>query len=216
VLFPNTQAVFGLPDARIHDATSTVRYAETLSAAMPYDTAEYYPKFKDPDAAILDVLNVKWLLTDPGVDVRDRDRYRLLYDGVDGRIYENRHVKPRFMAEGARIELVRANSDRYELRVDAPHETLIKASIAFWPGWRVTHNGNELRAGMVDGAFLGFVVPPGRGVVRVRYAPRSFQFGVWAAASASAILLVGFFVAQRRRAKTQSRHMKSSGASSTP
>lgn len=178
-LFPNTQAIFGLEDARVHDATSSMRYAEAIQAAMPYDPIEYYPKFKDPQSPLLDTLNVKWLVADPGVNVGGR--WKLIYDGKDGRIYENPTVKPRFVADAGRVDIVRAENDEYELRVDVPHETLIKASIAFWPGWRVKHNGKSLKAGVTDHAFIGFVVPPGRGTVTMKYAPTSFWSGVVAA-----------------------------------
>lgn len=195
-LFPNTQALFDLEDARVHDAMANARYARVLGAAMPYDPLEYYPKFKDPDTPLLDALNVKWFVTDPGVELRDRARYRLLYDGRDGRIYENRNVMPRFVAPGANVNIVRATNDAYELRVDAPHETLIKASIAFWPGWRVTHNGNRLKPGMVDDAFLAFVVPPGAGTVRLRYVPLSF----WSGVAIALVTCVAISMTIRRRA----------------
>lgn len=185
-LFPNTQAVFGLEDARVHDATSSMRYANAIQAAMPYDPIEYYPKFKDPHTPLLDALNVKWLVTDPGVNVGAR--WKLLYDGKDGRIYENPTVKPRFVADTGRVDIVRAANNEYELRVDVPHETTIKASITFWPGWRVKHNGKTLKPGVVDGAFIGFVVPPGKGTVTLKYAPASFWGGVIAAIVMLALL----------------------------
>jgi Bacterial membrane protein YfhO len=191
--FPNTQAVFGLEDARIHDPMATVRYARVLQAGMPsYDPLEYYPKFKEPDAPLLDTLNVKWLATDPGVALGGK--WKLLYDGKDGRIYENSNVKPRFVAEGAKVEIVRAENDEYELRVDAPHETLVRASIAFWPGWVVKHNGKPLKPGMVGGAFLGFVIPPGRGTVHIRYVPMPF----WAGVGAAVLMMLVLPIIRRR------------------
>jgi Bacterial membrane protein YfhO len=192
--FPNTQAVFGLEDARIHDPMATVRYARVLQAGMPsYDPLEYYPKFKEADAPILDTLNVKWLVTDPGVNL-DSSRWKPLYDGKDGRIYENLHVQPRFVAEGAKVEIVRAENDEYELRVDAPHETLVRASIAYWPGWVVRHDGKSLKPGMVGGAFLGFVIPPGRGTVEIEYVPMPF----WAGVAAAVLMCVVLSIIRRR------------------
>ena len=173
--FPNTHAIFGLEDARVHDPMATARYARALQAGMPYDPLEYYPKFKDPDTPLLDALNVKWLVTDPGVALAGK--WKPLYDGKDGRIYENVQVKPRFVAEGASVNI----ANKRQFTIDAPHETMVKASIAFWPAWRVTYNGKRLKTGMVDGAFLGFVVPAGHGVVKLRYVPMSFWIGVGAA-----------------------------------
>ena len=175
-LFPNTHALFGLEDARVHDAMANARYAHALGQAMSYDPLEYYPKFKEPDAPLLDELNVKWLVTEPGVSLQDSSRYKLIYNGPDGSVYENLRVRPRFT--GAPVEIVEAGNDRYELRINAPAESLIKASIAAWPGWRITHNGRALQPRIVDHAFLGFVVPPGSGTLRVRYVPASFWGGV--------------------------------------
>jgi hypothetical protein len=191
--FPNTQAVFGLEDARIHDPMATVRYARVLQRGMPsYDPLEYYPKFKEPDSPLLDTLNVKWLVTDPGVPLGGK--WALLYDGSDGCIYVNSKVSPRFFAEGANVQIVRAENDEYELRVDAPHETLVKASIAYWPGWVVERDGKPLEAGMVDGAFLGFVIPPGPGLVTIKYVPMPF----WAGVAAAVLMCVALSIIRAR------------------
>ena len=193
-LFPNTHALFGIEDARVHDAMSNARYAHALRAEMPYDPLEYYPKFKDPDAAILDRLNVKWVVTEPGVTLRDATRYRLVYSGKDGGIYENRYAWPRFTGHAARIEVLRAANDDYSLRVTAEEPTLIRASIAFWPGWRVTYGGRALKPRLVDGAFLGFMVPKGTAEVRLRYVPVSF----WGSVAVALATVIGLLLARRR------------------
>jgi len=174
-LFPNTNAIFGFEDVRVHDPMSNARYVDLLRKTRDWDPNAYYEKWNDPDSPLLDFLNVRWVLTEPRVDL---PRYKLVYDGADGRIYENPHVKPRFFATDARVAITKARGDAYELRVDAPRETLVASSIAFWPGWYITHNGHALTPRLVHGAFLGFTVPAGQGVVRVRYAPLSFWGGV--------------------------------------
>jgi hypothetical protein len=189
-LFPNTHALFGIEDARVHDAMSNARYAHALSAEMTYDPLEYYPKFKDPDAAILDRLNVKWVVTEPGVTLQDATRYRLVYSGKDGGIYENRYAWPRFTGHAARIDVLRAANDNYSLRVTAEEPTMIRASIAFWPGWRVTYSGRALKPRLVDGAFIGFMVPKGVGEVRLRYAPVSF----WGSVAVALATIIGLGV----------------------
>lgn len=235
-LFPNTQAVFGFEDARTHDPMAYARYETLLQQSMrQYDPLEYYAKFKEPDAPILDYLNVRWLLTERSTDLADRERYALVYDGRGGRIWENRHVLPRFFAARnvildsdfrrlaghtdwkstafvtklpkdtslandllaprpagapvARVTITSHGDDRYELQTDAPRQTLVVSSIVYWPGWRVTWGGRRLQPMLVNGAFLGFIVPAGHGVVRVRYVPLSFWGGV-AVALAALVLLV--------------------------
>jgi hypothetical protein len=66
----------------------------------------------------------------------------------------------------------------FRMHVSAPRYTMIVSSQPFWPGWRVESNGRSLRPVEVNGAFLGFVVPPGENNVRVWYAPWSWRIGV--------------------------------------
>jgi hypothetical protein len=195
MLFPNTQAPFGLEDVRVKDALASARYVDLLRANVKnFDTSAYYWKWMDADTPLLDRLNVRFVITEPRVELSDRNRYALLYDGYDGRVYENRHVLPRFFADGARVEIARSRGDTYELRVDAPRETLVKSSVALWPGWRVTHNGRRLEPLLVDGAFLGFKVPAGAGTVRVRYVPLSF----WGGLAVALVTLVAALTVRRR------------------
>ena len=222
--FPNTNALFGIADVRVHDPMSNGRYVGLLANATDYNAREYYAKWQDAETPLLDYLNVRWIVTEPGIALHRR----LLYDGRDGRIYANDRALPRFFAPRnvllvgnleerlqthadwaqtalvrilpddaaigrdllapraanapeARVDVTQRSGDAYELHVAAPRHTLIVSSVAFWPGWRVTHNGRALRALQVNGVFLGFVVPPGRGVVRVRYVPWSFWGGTIAA-----------------------------------
>ena len=197
-LFPNTQAVFGLEDIRVHDPMTSVRYLDVLRRRTKDFAADaYYQKLNDADSPLLDELNVRWMLTERGIDL-DRARYRLVYDGADGRIFENTRVKPRFYSNDAFIRIAKARGDAYELHVDAQRPALILSSIAHWPGWRVTHNGRTLAPRTVNDAFLGFEVPAGHGVVRVRYAPLSFWGGV-----AVAILTLAAMCAYIIRARVE-------------
>ena len=188
-LFPNVNAIFKLPDVRVHDPMASGRYLRLLRTTRNWDPLAYYEKWNDPDSALLDVLGARWILTEPRVALA---RYRLVYDGADGRIYENPRALPRFY--GANITITKWRGDAYDLRVDAPHETQIASSIAFWPGWRVTYNGRALRPQLVHGAFLGFTIPQGSGVVRVRYVPLSF----WGGAALS-LLTIGVLAMIRAR-----------------
>ena len=169
-LFPNTQAIFGFADVRVHDPMANARYTSFLERTIKgYDTKDYYTKWYDADTPLLDVLNVRWVLTASGAALSDTARYRLVYDGKDGRIYENRHVRPPLLA-------IDGNSLR--MRYDTRQPTLIATSIAWWPGWRIKASGKSLRPEIVSEAFLGFTVPAGRGEVVLRYVPATFWIGV--------------------------------------
>lgn len=242
-LFPNTHVYFGHEDARVMEPIASARYAQVLRATMKYDTSQYYPGFHEPDAPILDYLNVRWLLTERGVQL-DPDRYTIRYDDKDGMIWENRSVLPRFFAPRnvflvpdysqlathrdwpntafvtrlpnsrvidrdllhprppnapiAKVEILRSRGDEYELRAIAPRHALVVSSISFWPGWTVKHNGKTLEPLLVNGAFLGFIVPPGEGIVRVRYFPLSFWLGMLVAVLTIVALVI---VARRWRCR---------------
>ena len=178
-LFPNTQSMFGFEDVRVKDALASARYVDVLQRNVQgFDTTQYYWKWMDSGTPLLDRLNVRWVITEPRVELSDSARYKLLYEGFDGRIYENLRAQPRFFGEGARVEIAKWRGDAYELEVDAPRGALIRSSVGMWPGWRVTRDGETLEPQLVDDAFLGFRVPPGRGTVRVRYVPMSFWGGL--------------------------------------
>jgi hypothetical protein len=181
-LFPNTNAIFGFEDIRVHDPMAGARYLELLRVRTKnFNPVSYYQKYNDPDSPLLDEMNVRWFLTERGAEL-DRAHYKLVYDGTDGRIFENLRVKPRFYSQNAFVRIAKARGDSYELHVDAPRPAVIVSSVAHWPGWRVTYNGRKLPARIVNGAFVGFEVPAGNGVVRVRYMPMSFWLGLAVAA----------------------------------
>ena len=100
VLFPNTNAMFGIEDARIHDPMEPAAYVHFIGGAITHD---YYKKWIDESSPMLDRLNVRWLMTEPNRELTDTSRYVLRYAGPDGRLYENLHVMPRFFADGARV-----------------------------------------------------------------------------------------------------------------
>jgi hypothetical protein len=195
-LFPNTQSMFGFEDVRVKDALAGARYVDVLRRGVKdFDTKPYYWKWMDTDTPLLDRLNVRWVVTEPRVELSDRARYKPVYEGFDGRVYENLHVQPRFFGEGARVGIMKWSGDAYELRVDAPRGALIRSSVALWPGWRVTRDGHRLEPQLVDDAFLGFTVPPGRSTVRLSYVPMSF----WGGAAIAGATLLGLFFALYRR-----------------
>jgi hypothetical protein len=94
--FPNAHALFGVEDVRVHDPMANGRYLGFLRTTFNFDTDDYFQKWDDPDTRVLDLANVRYVVTDPRYEMKDTLRYRLVYQGKDGRIYENRDVLPRF------------------------------------------------------------------------------------------------------------------------
>jgi hypothetical protein len=193
VLFPNTNAIFGIEDARIHDPMEPASYVRFIGDSISHD---YYKKWNDESTPMLDRLNVRWLMTEPNRELTDTSRYIVRYAGADGRLYENLHVKPRFFADGARVTITAASGDAYTLDVDAAKETLVQSSVGWAPSWKVS--GAEER---MDARFLAFTVPAGHTIVRIRYADNFFRV-----ASLIALLTAAALVCFMIRARVQ-RHL---------
>jgi Bacterial membrane protein YfhO len=230
MLFPNSNAAFGIEDIRAHDPMAYDRYMGFLGLTADYKTgAQYYHAwFDNTDASALDFLNVRYLTQDPGTRDADPGRWTLIHDSIEGKIYENKHWLPRFYAvrnvviefrddefyrklrahegwshtallEDLKLEseqerhdffnprpenaplavarIVSAEAASYRLQVSAPRWSLVVSSIPWWPGWKVVRNGSAVEPIRVNGAFLGFAVPPGETDVRVYYSPWTWWVG---------------------------------------
>ena len=94
--FPNISAIYGIEDVRAHDPMANGRYLGILRVLTGYDTEDYFAKWENIGTGVLDFLNVKYIVTGRGADLKDPDRFNLVYDGRDGRIFESRTVLPRF------------------------------------------------------------------------------------------------------------------------
>jgi hypothetical protein len=76
---------------------------------------------------------------------------------------------------------------------------LLVTSDVNWPGWRAYWNGRRQRPVIVNGAFLGCFIPPGRGQLVFRYRPDEFTRGLQLSA-AGLLLLVTFAIVRKVRA----------------
>jgi hypothetical protein len=242
-LFPNAQAMYGFADIRTHDPMAFGRYLGLLRLTTNLETNEYFAKWSNAETPLLNYLNVRYMIGDPGLDPGDPRRYQLVYDGRDGRIFENRDVKPRFFAahdivlafrhdrfaqtltehdlskqtvvnilpvdsDRMRSDLLTPKSDpvvkiveaadtNFRLRIRSQRYALIVSSQPWWPGWRVFRNGQRIAPQPVNGAFLGFTIPPGDWDVRIDYFPWSFYGGL-AGAVITALLLTAWPFARSR------------------
>jgi hypothetical protein len=89
----------------------------------------------------------------------------------------------------ATAEIREATPTDYHLNVRAPRWSLIVSSIPWWPGWKIERNGARVQPIRVNGAFLGFAVPPGQLDVRVWYDPWTFRLGAIVAGATLAALI---------------------------
>ena len=99
VLYPSTHVFAGLEDIRVHDPVERRDYVELLDAACGYDPAAYFKHVANVDCAALDFLNVKFLVAGPGRG-EPGPRWRRVYAGEDGTVFENVDVLPRAFAPG--------------------------------------------------------------------------------------------------------------------
>ncbi len=86
-------------------------------------------------------------------------------------------------------KIVSAEPTAYRVHVSAPRWSLVVSSIPWWPGWKVVRNGARVEPVRVNGAFLGFAVPPGETDVRMYYSPWTWWVGC--ALAAMGVLILG-------------------------
>ena len=96
-LFPNSNVFAGLEEIRTHDAAERREYVDLLAATCGYDAREYFKQIQDVNAPVLDFLNVRYLLAAPGRPVPG-EKWRPVYSGPDGTVFENSRVLPRVFA----------------------------------------------------------------------------------------------------------------------
>jgi hypothetical protein len=103
--------------------------------------------------------------------------------------------------EGGTVRVARYGPNDAELEVESRGWNLLVSSDEWWPGWRAYWNGRRMPHVRVNGAFAGVFVPPGRGIVRLRYQPKEFDDGVKAAAATLFVLFAaaGIHAGLRKR-----------------
>lgn len=115
VLFPNTNAIFGIEDVRFHDPMVPARYVH----AMALNTSDYYVKWD----RVPDELNTRWVLT------------------ADGRLNENPRAKPRFYSDDAIVTITTVTPTDYTLVIDAPMKAHVRSSVGWARGWTPSDQG---------------------------------------------------------------------------
>ncbi len=93
-LLPNASAQYGLEDVRGSDPMSFARYTDFLSLFTAQELGTDVRRVIDAEHPALDYLNVRYLLTEPGAVLGGK--WKLVYHGSDGELYENTRVLPRF------------------------------------------------------------------------------------------------------------------------
>jgi hypothetical protein len=126
-LFPAVNVFAGVEDVRTHDPVERRDYVDFLDSQCGYPPAEYFKKPVNLNAAALDFLNVRFLLSmnprfhDPmsPSDV-SAEKWRPVYSGPDGEVLENRHVLARVFAPRIVVGVGPPGSARDRVRSATP------------------------------------------------------------------------------------------------
>lgn len=188
VLLPNAAEQYGLEDVRGSDPMEWGEYARFFRQLEMPDASIDVKRVANVDQPLIDQLNIRYVLTEPGVALSAK--WRRVYSGRDGELFENTRVLPRFFAFGgaARVRVRRDGPARFTLTVDAAEPTFIGSSQPAIPGWHVRIGGIRAAVSRVYGVFLGFRVPRGTSKVVVDFRPPSWWWA-WALAAIGAVAL---------------------------
>ncbi len=191
-LFPNSNVFAGLEDIRTHDAVERRDYVEFLDAHCGYDPAAYFKFIRDVNAPALDLLNVKYLVCEPG-RAPPGQKWRTVYSASDGSVFENLSALPRVFAprrlppDGERNDRVflsdyreMTNTASFRTRVlPGDGQALVLASLVQDGGWSAKdETGQSLPTERAWGPFLALRLPPGEHAVYLRYCPPGFLAGI--------------------------------------
>lgn len=175
-----------------------VRYLVLSPGTAVTDPERYAIVYDGRDGRILenrDVLPRFYAVRNVLLEFRDEVRYpqlRAHHEWANTAILDNLRTDNAQLREDffkprpansplATAKIVTASPTDFRLHANAPRWSLIVSSIPWWPGWKVTVNGERVNPIRVNAAFLAFPVPPGPSDIRVWYAPTAFWAGVWVA-----------------------------------
>ena len=103
--------------------------------------------------------------------------------------------------ETAELEVVRVSlgRDRVDAVVRTDRDAVVVASVANYPGWSATVDGEGVEIVTADAAFMGIPVPAGEHVVTLRFSPRHLGSGLLLAAVGAALAVLLLSAGFRRR-----------------
>lgn len=203
VIFPGTNAFAGVEDVRSHDPVERRDYVEWLDRACGYDPKAYFKHVTNVDCVALDFLNVKYLVATPG-RATPGPRWRPVYSGTDGTVYENGSVRPRISPvepDAARVSDYRETTNTVRFRSDAPvREAVLVASLMQDGGWRARdESGKLLPVSRANGPFLAVTVPRGDHRVSLTYTPPGARAGAAVSLASLALAATATLFARRKR-----------------
>ncbi|MFZ2490457.1 MAG: hypothetical protein WA208_03140, partial [Thermoanaerobaculia bacterium] len=223
-LLPNSATMFGLEDIRPHDPVSFRAYVRFLEA-FGYDSRSYPGLFAvEPPRQLLDFLGVRHVFAVPGLRrsvlppvYRDDHAVILRNPSALPRYFVPEEVRSAadpidafrragsarvaFVSSGgatpARADITVTDYGRNgtKLRVRAAAASFVASSDVALPGYRLFRGGREWPLTVVNGAFIGWSVPPGVSDFELRYVPEGLGLAIVLAGLAA----LGIMLAMHRR-----------------
>jgi hypothetical protein len=90
---------------------------------------------------------------------------------------------------GGEVQLRKYENNAAVLDVHSRGWNLLVTSDVSWRGWRAYWNGQRQPPVIVNGAFVGCFIPPGRGTVKLSYAPDGYSKGMRVSVAALVLFL---------------------------
>jgi hypothetical protein len=120
ILYPSSGMIFGISDIRGYDAVVPRRYVNLIDRVEGHYRSGINSLFTQVDSPLLDLLNVKYVLTDQELN----GRWKLAYRGTGGvNVYRNQNVLPRAfvvnraeVAESGAQSLERVTDSTFDFR----------------------------------------------------------------------------------------------------
>jgi hypothetical protein len=211
-LFPNSNVFAGLEDVRTHDPVEPREYVEFLDRTAGYRPTDYFKKVQNLNAPALDFLNVKYLISARG-STPPGPKWRPVYTGPDGTVFENAGVMPRVFAPvwsdsagghangRASISAYSETVDTAVFRasVDPGPPALVVTSLFDDGGWTAHESGRRVAKLRGNGPFLALSLPPGAHRVILEYSSPGFREGALLSAVTLAAAAIALVASRRRR-----------------
>ncbi|MBO9308342.1 MAG: oligosaccharide flippase family protein [Chloroflexi bacterium] len=206
---------FGLQDVRGYDSIILRQYVTYMQQIAPQSQLLYnriapiYPEAAEAlNSPYLDLLSVRYVLSEAPLDTARFPDYRLAYQDDALYIYENTRALPRAFVIDSDALPERARVVPAALERVRNNEVLVRATVArdgskliltdsHAVGWRAyvrplgapEDAEQEVEIGLAYGNFRSVELPQGVWLVRFRYSPLSFQLGAFTTFLSGAIAL---------------------------
>jgi hypothetical protein len=101
----------------------------------------------------------------------------------------------------AYTRIIDYKEDYIKVEATGSGNNLLFVGNTYLPGWKATIDGREVETHLVNHGYIGVIVPKGKHIVEVKYAPESFYISKNIALVLSSLVLLGLFFSIFREVK---------------